>query len=161
MHGCPTEPDYGPEKVTNGNTSRSNGIGESDFVFHVFLKCDKYNKTIFPSTCCPCLQTKHYEVKPSSCHSWLVKEAHVWTKCDLVESSYKMTKICHIFNTWSWPLYLFVIYWRKDNHVHRENKLKTTTTHKPPLHTDRHTDNQTSWTTMELTWLKWILESQI
>ena len=55
-------------------------------------------------------------VKPSSCHTWLVKEAHVWTKCDLVESCDKMTKICHIFNTWSWPLYLSVICWRKDKY---------------------------------------------
>ena len=52
-------------------------------------------------------------VKPS-CHTWLVKEAHVWTKCDLVESCDKMTKICYIFSTWSWPLYLSVICWRKD-----------------------------------------------
>ena len=53
-------------------------------------------------------------VKPSSCHTWLAKEAHVWTKCDLVESCDKMIKICHIFNTWSWPLYLSVTCWRKD-----------------------------------------------
>ena len=63
-------------------------------------------------------------VKPSSCHTWLVKEAHVWTKCDLVESCDKMTKICHIFNTWSWPLYLSTICWWKDNKIsHFQNQL--------------------------------------
>ena len=43
-------------------------------------------------------------VKPSSCHTWLVKQARVWTKCVLVELCDKMTKICHIYNTWSWPM---------------------------------------------------------
>ena len=32
------------------------------------------------------------------------KHYHAWTKCYLVQSCDKMTKICHIFNTWSWPL---------------------------------------------------------
>ena len=36
-------------------------------------------------------------VKPFCCHTWLVRQAHVWTTCVLVESGDKMTKICHIF----------------------------------------------------------------
>ena len=48
-------------------------------------------------------------VKLSSCHTLLVKEAYVCTKCVLVESCDKMTKLCHIFKTFPWPLYLSVI----------------------------------------------------
>ena len=89
------------------------------------MKHTTKNKTIVISKSF-CLHVVHVykqsmhiiRVNPFSCHTWLVKEARVWTKCDLVESCDKMTKICHIFNTWSWPLYLSIICWWKDNKVH-------------------------------------------
>ena len=60
----------------------------------------KSNFQIFPSTCCPCLQTKHAHYKGQALLlSHLIGQDKIWTKYDLVESCGKMTKICHIFNT--------------------------------------------------------------
>ena len=53
-------------------------------------------------------------VKPSFCHTWLVRKAHEWPNVSQLSHATKMTKIGHIFNMWSWSLYLFVIWW-KDN----------------------------------------------